>query len=96
MTALKVRGEDAWEVDRMCILCKRSIAADEEVYIVGAHVMHAQCLEWLLSQPDWKFERILRELPGDTHGELRRLREERRGGGGGGAGGQAQGGAQGA
>jgi len=74
---LKVKGEEAWRYDTLCALCKGVIGADQEVYIVGQHVFHEECLERLLSKPKYRFEEILRNLPLDTHEELMKLYEEK-------------------
>jgi len=70
---MKVRGEEAWRYDTLCALCRGIIGADQEVYVVGAHVFHGECLEKLLKKPRHVFEEILSNLPLDTHEELRKL-----------------------
>ena len=72
-----VRGEEAWQYDTMCILCKGPVIAGEEVYVVGEHVFHKECLERLLSKPPEEFKEILTYLPLDTREELMKLYEER-------------------
>lgn len=74
---LKIRGEEAWGYDTLCILCRGVIPPGEEVYVVGAHVFHPQCLERLLSKSKPVFEEMLKQLPLDTHEELKQLYEER-------------------
>lgn len=74
----KVRGEDAWRIDTRCIFCKTIITSSEEVYVIGAHVFHPECLEKLLSKPRDEFEDILTRLPLDTHEELRKLYSEKK------------------
>jgi len=76
---VKMRGEEAWRYDTRCALCKGVVAPDEEVFVVGQHVFHGECLERLLSKSPGEFEEVLRHMPLDTHEELRRLYEERRG-----------------
>jgi hypothetical protein len=72
---LRVKGSEAWSYDTICALCKCTIGPDQDVYVVGAHVLHAECLEWLLRQPEHKFREVLGRLPLDMHEELEEQRK---------------------
>jgi len=74
---MKVKGEEAWRYDSRCALCKGIISASEDVYVVGQHVFHENCLEKILEKPKHSFEEILTYLPLDTHEELKKLYEEK-------------------
>lgn len=74
----RVKGSEAWAYDTICALCKGTISEDEDVYVVGMHVFHEKCLNWLLSQPESKFKEVLGLLPLDTHEELKKLYAERK------------------
>jgi len=69
-----IRGEEAWRYDTLCALCRASISSDELVYVVGMHVFHKSCLEWLLKIPEHRFKEVLKQLPLDTHEPLKKLR----------------------
>jgi hypothetical protein len=73
---MKRKGIEAWNVDTLCILCRGVIGPDQEVYIVGSHVFHNECLEWLMKQSKEKFEEILKRMPLDTHEQLRKMYAE--------------------
>jgi len=73
------KGREVWSIDYLCIYCRRNIGPDEDVYVIGAHVFHVECLEHLLSRPQHEFEEVRKRMPLDTKEELRRLYEERRG-----------------
>jgi len=75
----KIKGIDAWKYDTLCIMCRCIIAPNEDVYVIGAHVFHEDCLNWLLSRPKREFEEILRRMPLDTVNELRELYESKTG-----------------
>ena len=74
----RVKGSEAWVYDTICALCKATVSEDEDVYVVGAHVFHEKCLNWLLSQPESKFKEVLGLLPLDTREELKKLYAERK------------------
>jgi hypothetical protein len=73
---MKRKGIEAWNVDTLCILCRGVIGPDQDVYVVGSHVFHDECLEWLLKQSKEKFEEILKRMPLDTHEQLRKMYSE--------------------
>jgi hypothetical protein len=73
---MKRKGSEVWNVDTLCILCRGVITADQDVYVVGSHVFHTKCLEWLLKQPKEKFEEIMKQMPLDTYEELRKIYAE--------------------
>jgi hypothetical protein len=75
---LRVKGIEAWSYDTICALCKGVIGPDQDVYVVGAHVLHEECLEWLLRQSEHKFREVLRHLPLDTRGKLEKLYAEKK------------------
>jgi vacuolar-type H+-ATPase subunit H len=75
---LRVKGSEAWSYDTVCALCNCMIGPDQDVYVVGMHVFHGECLEWLLKQPEHKFREVLKHLPLDTHEELKKLRAEKK------------------
>jgi hypothetical protein len=75
---LRVKGSEAWSYDTICALCKCAVGPDQDVYVVGMHVLHEECLEWLLRQPEHRFREVLGHLPLDTHEELKALYAERR------------------
>jgi hypothetical protein len=72
---LRVKGSEAWSYDTICALCKGVIGPDQDVYVVGMHVLHAECLEWLLKQPEHKFREVLERLPLDMRKELEEHRK---------------------
>ncbi|RLE65003.1 MAG: hypothetical protein DRJ38_04495 [Thermoprotei archaeon] len=69
----RVRGEEAWRYDSLCAYCRGVIGASQPVYIVGEHVLHEECMRKLLSKSPEEFEEVLKQLPLDTHEELREL-----------------------
>jgi hypothetical protein len=75
---VRVKGSEAWSYDTVCALCSCIIGPDQDVYVVGMHVLHGECLEWLLKQPEHKFREVLKHLPLDTHEELKKLYAERK------------------
>jgi hypothetical protein len=75
---LKVKGSEAWSYDTVCALCSCIIGPDQDVYVVGMHVFHGECLEWLLKQPEHKFKEVLKGLPLDTREELKKLYAEKK------------------
>jgi hypothetical protein len=69
----KVKGREAWSYDTICTVCRASIAPDEDVYVVGMHVIHEDCLSWLLDLRESRFREALKSLPLDARKELEEL-----------------------
>jgi hypothetical protein len=70
-----MKGSEAWRYDTICALCRGVVGAEEEVHLFGSHIIHDECLKWLLSLPEDRFKEILEHLPLDTREGLRKAKK---------------------